>query len=117
MKCENCGTEFEKRAENQKFCCRDCKDEKNYTPVELKDMICTVCGKVYKGNGRMKYCSKECKNKKKNIYNKTYFAKDPDVWKCMHCKRKFVTRTSNPFCSLNCRKNYFIKKEKANEQL
>ena len=86
-KCKWCGKEFEGN-KKQKYCCKECSNksklhqtnERNkwryandeeyrkkhdeYDKEKRKIIkICPICGQEFEGNGRLKYCSLECREK------------------------------------------------------
>lgn len=69
--CGFCGKKFTPKIYNQKYCCNDCrvqKQIKEYKAVKssaVYSLHCRVCGKTFQSsNPKTAYCSSECRNNK-----------------------------------------------------
>lgn len=62
-KCLECGKEFIKKRNSQKFCCKKCgAKNRNKKKVVMKTNKCKICGKEFKSSkSSVLYCSEECK--------------------------------------------------------
>lgn len=110
-KCLICGQNFKAKAKNQLYCGKVCYNKVHRKPPVLQTLKCTECGTVFKADKRHKYCSIVCKQKSKQRYQKEYNKKEPTLMTCTFCKKRFITRTMTPFCSSNCKSNYFRNKQ------
>ena len=65
IQCRNCGKEFVRERNCQKYCSVQCRDE--YYKKENRNLTnkyeCKWCGKTFISDRKKKYCSAECRNK------------------------------------------------------
>lgn len=100
-KCEMCGEEFDDYCKTTRFCNRSCYDRYRKENGKLKEVICPICGKVFKQTySKQMFCSIECRvvsteNKVECI--------------CEYCGKVFfrisseVDKHNRHYCSVECR--------------
>lgn len=120
--CGVCGTEFEKRAHNQKYCSKKCA---NLASWYQKEIVCKWCGaKVIARRDTKGFCSKSCVS--------MYFAqkrrdnkKPKDHWPnkickinhliCKECGEHFIGRTAHTkYCRGKCRAGVIRRQQRRN---
>lgn len=61
----NCGVIFIPSANNQKFCCKECREQYNHDK-DMEILKCSYCGKTFKqSHGNEIYCSDYCSHQGK----------------------------------------------------
>lgn len=96
--CEECGREFEARADHeQRFCSRQCYGE-HLSKAKRKYEICPVCGEEFiKTRSSKMYCSSKCSNVAKEKKTKLV---------CLMCGKEFERVSCHVgeynFCSKEC---------------
>ena len=100
MKCKICGKPI---AGSGRKMCPECaaqvnlaKEEAFNREKEKRSAVCTVCGTPVK-HSNIKFCSKECRQKKKEQPNL------PTKVRCPICGKIFEARNNKRFCSVACR--------------
>ena len=89
--CVVCNTEFQPKTSQHKYCSKKCQPLKEYALkhyykyrklVNKNEKECGVCGNVFEGDKRRKYCSNKCSKKavhmKRKAYDDKYISK-PEV--------------------------------------
>lgn len=111
MECSVCGKEFIPKRKDQKWCCKECKNEyrnsKRRKPVLSKE--CKFCGKTFNtAKESQVFCSKECLVK----YFDSVRPKREYKVKCSECGKDFIASRNKTekeplrFCSTKCRDEY-----------
>lgn len=73
------------------------------------DKVCEVCGKAYKGVGRSKYCSEECRIEGKRTYKREYMNQyrnsvEGQIFTCKCCGKEFTSSGKRKvYCSDECK--------------
>ena len=127
--CSECGKTFISERYNALTCSSEClrkrqcrikKEQRDAVRVELQDIPCGYCGKMFKPRNKMsKYCSKECRledaKAQKRAETKTRKKGKKPTAICKHCKKRFeVTPEHGLYCSKECRDEYI--KERMKEE-
>ncbi len=67
--CPTCNKPFKQENKNNLYCSKECRPS-SMKPQELTEDICPVCGNKFDKKPKIKYCSKKCATKAKNLkYN------------------------------------------------
>jgi HNH endonuclease len=111
--CQHCGKKCSSQHKNHKYCSLNCcyKNRKR----NLIKLICKICCKeYYVPNSRVKdgsiCCSKKCLGEWVSI---NFSGKNSPNWKgsvgyrkCVHCRKKFLGRSTRKFCSRYCKNKW-----------
>lgn len=124
--CEYCGKSFEWKTKNQKYCCKECREqailEKNQASSKMGEKefvikVCKCCKKEFECSRRTPnkvFCSKECTKayyKEKASQNKKEVLKEEK--KCEYCGKVFIwesIKSNQKFCSNECTMKYMREK-------
>ena len=67
--------------------------------------VCLYCGKEFEGEGKQKYCGRQCMQK--HWYEKNYKPAEPRTNICLFCGNEFTSKTNRAkFCSVSCNEKY-----------
>lgn len=67
--------------------------------------VCLYCGKEFEGEGKQKYCSRQCMQK--HWYEKNYKPVEPRTNACLFCGNEFTSKTNRAkFCGVSCNEKY-----------
>lgn len=100
--CKECGNEFTKEYNAQKYCSDKCKKFVDNQRKKGFQLTCLNCNKTFIGNKTNKFCSKECKSKhmKENFTINTF--------ECKSCRKSFDSKnTFAQFCGTTCRSKHY----------
>lgn len=105
--CKHCGKEFtgRKRKYCSNKCCKvaHCQGETPAMSNRAKQLKCIVCSKDYEGQNNSKYCSIECRNKRKVSKAKNKRIKSY-TYICKYCGVEYHPKAKdrNQYCSRQC---------------
>jgi len=100
IECVICGNGFERKAQNQKYCSKECK-----LNSRQKVKKCLYCDNKFTGYQRTSYCSMTCAS----LHNGRSIRKN-----CQSCGIEFVSKKSNEkygwgkYCSVECRNKSLV---------
>lgn len=114
--CKNCGSEYETKRHNTKFCSEKCRSAYNRRNRGHKRK-CEQCNKVFYKYKEQRFCSQSCYDEyiKENSTprdqwktSKDYYIPRPKKTKvCINCNKEYKTHAPDgKYCSYECRLEY-----------